>query len=179
MEAKMLAMIAVVALLSAMVGGFMTQQTAEKTIKQTLTANLAQQPAAAPAVAQTPPARSAPAPAAPTAAKKDVSGQIFLDEEIDFSTLPWSKELELPTGRYEVYFESDQPIKLSVVSETGSTKATTQFGPKCCKTSGFYTIDVNNGEGGKYTVVFDDSQLTLADARPTKGLVKIGKIGGI
>lgn len=185
METKMLAVIAAVALLSAMIGGYMMQQSGVKIIREEMS-KMSSLPSQAPAVVQQTPATT-PAPAtapamaaAPsTSEKKDVSGEIVLDEAITFSDMPWQKEVNLERGRYQVYFEADQPINFVVRSPTGSTKATTQFGPKCCDTSGFYTADINNGEEGTYTIVFDDSKLQLADAKPSQGLVKIGKISEI
>lgn len=188
MEMKMLAVVAAVALLSAMLGGLMVQHKAVSTIKDTLAQNMQQTAATEPAkttgaaAATQQQAAPAAATAPATTTKKGVSGKVIVDENVKFDTFPWVQEVDLDQGRYEVYFEADQNIKFMIYSDSSGQqklKVTTQFGPKCCDTTGSYTVDINNGEGGKYKIVFDDSEMTLADERPSQGLVKIGKIGDI
>ncbi len=194
MDGKMLAVVAAVALVSAMLGGYIMKEQAVETIRsavpQCQAATTVPAPAAMQAVAkqQAAPSAAPTAPAPSTPSKRGVSGKLVFDEDIEFKSLPWSKEIVLEEGRYEVYFEADQAIKFVVYNEASfngwkssgihtSAKVTTQFGPKCCETSKSYIVDINKGEGGKYVVLFDDSQLKLADARPTKAVAKIGKTG--
>jgi phage/plasmid primase-like uncharacterized protein len=191
MEPKMLAAVAAIALLSAMLGGYMVQQKAVSTINEAIATQISGQAQAtcapaketATAAATQQQAAASTATTAPaTTSKKGVSGTVILDEQPSFKELPWTKDVTLEQGRYEVYFEADQKIKFMVYSDASGSqkiKVTTQFGAKCCESSGFYTVDINTGEGGKYKIVFDDSEMTLADARPTKGLVQIGKTADI
>ncbi|MFH1064085.1 MAG: hypothetical protein V1729_03325 [Candidatus Woesearchaeota archaeon] len=122
---------------------------------------------------------------------RPVSGEVILEEKIPFTEFPLAKKIDLAERtRYDIYFETNHPIKFVVYSEkrysewleTGyhtMSKVTTKSGPKCCDTSMSTSIDINIGEGGTYYLVFDASDLKMADPKPTEGIIRITKMSEI
>jgi len=116
------------------------------------------------------------------------SNRVYFDGIVRFDTLPkvvGSSDME-EKGRVRIHYKSDKPISFYLYDEShfkqwengyyGSTKATT--GSSEAFSEKTFLIDINNGEGGKYWVVFDDR---LVSDKPTQAkleiieLVKIGE----
>jgi hypothetical protein len=147
--------------------------------------------------AQAPQAAAAPAPAASPASApqpavdRQTYNQQMLDEQLKFTAFPLVREVTLEEGmKYSVYFETDSPIRFVVYNEARyndwkqsgqhtMSKATTNSADGCCGTDGNFAIDINRGEVGKYYLVFDASDLKLADPRPSQGIVRVTKTSNI
>ena len=120
----------------------------------------------------------------------NLDNEVF-HEEFSFIIFPRVSTIELEEGsKYSVYFEVDSPIQFVVYSEkrynewrqSGThtiSKATTKSGPDCCATSSSFSIEINNGEEGRYYLVFDDSGLKLAGKKPSIGILGVAKTGNI
>lgn len=122
----------------------------------------------------------------PTAVNQDL-----IDTEIDFEAegLPYVVEVEFGDARaYSVVFELDEPLQVTVLNEqnyqqwqsTGdylrvkqTTRKTIGTTRTCCSAQESLNFQVNNGEGGKYYIVFDDDALGVNEPRPTVGKLRI------
>jgi hypothetical protein len=166
------------------------QQAPQQTAQQQVPAT---QPAPAEQAAQT--AQAVPGAAesqpAPAQAERQSYNQKVFDQPVDFKEFPTVLTATLEeSSKYSVHFETDQPLRFVVYSEkrynewkTGGyhtiSKMTTNSAENCCRTDMDQSIDINQGEGGKYYFVFDAGDLKLADPRPTKGVLRVIKTTSI
>ena len=111
----------------------------------------------------------------------------IFNEEFSLSEFPAVKTASFEIGRYRVFFETDYTIQFVMYSEqrynewklTGMhtiSKITTKEGTSCCRDSGNYVIDINDGEAGEYYFVFDASKTS---GKPTKGKIVVEKISDL
>ena len=108
----------------------------------------------------------------------------------DLDEILQSGKLVVALRERNFVYKEDGPIQFIVYSEerynswvtTGKhtiSKANTNRGTECCQKTGSFNIDINNGEGGKYYLIFDDKKLGRYDARPTKGHLQVIKTSNI
>jgi len=190
---KVQCLIAAAMLLLALTGCMMpSAQNAQQAAPQQAQAPSTPEQAQAPQAANTAPAPAAsPAAAQPPAVDRQTYNQQLLDEQVKFTAFPLVREVTLEEGmKYNVYFETDSPIRFVVYNEARyndwkqngqhtMSKATTNSAEGCCRTDGNFPIDINNGEAGKYYLVFDASDLKLADPRPSQGILRVTKTSNI
>ena len=119
----------------------------------------------------------------PTPVPETEDNTIVFNEEFEMESgdFPVVKITELEAGaRYSVYFETDKQIQFVAYNErfynmwleTGShtiAKATTNSVSSCCETSGSFTFDVNDDEGGNFYFVFDGAQIPDKSQLPKNG----------
>lgn len=112
------------------------------------------------------------------------------EEEIMLDSFPKEKSLMLEEGmKYLITFEADKDIQFIIYAEekynewkqTGyhTTAKYNTKGKTCCKMSDSYQIDINNGEAGKYYLVFDDALINDKANLPTKAKITITKTAKI
>ncbi len=140
---------------------------------------------------ETPVAEATPAEKAPPVAPRKSYGEVVFDEQTTLTEFPTTLTTVMEEGmKYNIQFQTDQPIQFVVYSEqrynewqnSGAhtiSKATTKSGDECCANEGSFTIDINEGEAGKYYIVFDDGKLNDLVERPTTGSVTVTKVSNI
>jgi hypothetical protein len=113
--------------------------------------------------------------------------QVVIDKEITFDEFPYILSEELDSKmKYEITFETDNQIQFVVYSEERynqwldtkihtTSKATTKSGSICCDTKRTFNVDINEGEGGLYYFVFDNSNLPDDADLPTTGKLTVTK----
>ncbi len=126
----------------------------------------------------------------PTTPRKSY-GEVVFEEEKTLTEFPTALTAKMEAGmKYNINFQTDQPIQFVVYSEerynewqnSGAhtiSKATTKSGDECCASEGSFTIDINEGEAGKYYLVFDDAKLNDLVERPTTGTITVTKVSNI
>lgn len=117
--------------------------------------------------------------------------KVVFDEDMSFTEFPAVTTVPLEEGmKYRIEFEAESVIYFALYEEfmhnkwkeTGEhviAKASSASKDGALTASGSYQFDINEGEGGTYYIVFDDSMNKMADGKPTTAKVKLTKVSNI
>jgi hypothetical protein len=122
-----------------------------------------------------------------------IQAEEIFNEEFDTENevFPFVKKIALEARtRYNIVFAADKEIRFVVYAENKyrtwqdkgfhvTSKITTNSADGCCSTGGSYNMDINEGEGGDYYFLFDESDIEFETDFPTKVKIKVTKTGGI